>query len=99
MNVSLPQLAARLKALPGKIGRHVIFHGAELIRNKAQRDAPVDTGDLRQSIHIKRSGDFRALVRTDVPYAEWNELHNPRNAFFMRGAISALERISLRNIR
>lgn len=39
------------------------------IANEAKQRAPVETGTLRRSLHVEETGDLRAEVGTDLPYA------------------------------
>ena len=101
MATSLSSLGRILGQLPKKIGAQVVNSAALFLKREVRKNVPVDTGRLKRSVHIVRSSDFRTIVRTDVPYAEWNELYNPRRAFFAKRAVQALgrHRINLGRVR
>ena len=90
MNVGLSSLGRILGQIPKKIGAQVINGAALFLKREVRKNVPVDTGRLRRSVHIVRSSDFRTIVRTDVPYAEWNEKFNRTHSYFGKRAVQAL---------
>lgn len=46
--------------------------GAEIVKDEAQAIAPVDTGELRDSIHVEEDGDNASVV-ADAPHAVFVE--------------------------
>ena len=65
---------------------------AQAIRTEAVKNAPVDTGRLRQSIGVKRVGDGHYRVGTNVLYAPYVEFGTRymRAQPFMRPAVEKL---------
>lgn len=62
------------------------------LRNEAVQRCPVDTGRLRQSIGVKRIGEGRYRVGTNVTYAPYVEFGTRRTRAqpFMRPAVEAV---------
>ena len=63
------------------------------LRNDARQEAPVDDGDLRRSIKVKRRRIFQGRVRSDViverkafywRFVEYGTNKMPENPFFTR---------------
>lgn len=61
--VGFKELADKLKRLPQKVARNglraAVSAGAAVIRNEARDMAPVDTGEMKKDIQIKRERDDR----------------------------------------
>lgn len=70
------ELAEKLKKLGPKVAknglRRAVSKGAAVVRNSARKRAPVDTGEMRRDIQIKRkrdvqgSGNFAAIYEVFV---------------------------------
>ena len=76
----LKELAEFMKQLPEKLQKNVmrgaLRAGAKVLEAEAKRGAPVDDGDLRESIRIStrnQKGVVTASVKTDDFKAKWNE--------------------------
>lgn len=75
----LVELQARAKKLPNKIDEALargVNQAAGIVEGSAKRNCPVDTGNLRNSLHITKQAtpsDAKAMVGTNVEYAPYVE--------------------------
>lgn len=76
----LKELAEFMKQLPEKLQKNVmrgaLRAGAKVLEAEAKRGAPVDEGNLKESIRIStrnQKGVVTASVKTDDFKAHWNE--------------------------
>ena len=75
----LASLEAKAKNLPDKVAEALargVNQAAGLVEGSAKRNCPVDTGNLRNSLHIMSHAipkDARAVVGTNVEYAPYVE--------------------------
>lgn len=74
--LGVPELVARF-ARDAEVGiaaaGAAAFATAEEVAAIAQSIVPVDTGNLRDSIHAVKEGDMKAAVVTEVEYAPYVE--------------------------
>lgn len=77
------EAASRLAEVADSIERGVgdaLREVAELIVSEAQSNAPVDTGFLRDSIHVAEESDTSVSVVADAEYAAYVEYGTSRMA-------------------
>lgn len=67
------ELAEKLKQLGPRVAKNglraAVSSGAAVIRNEARSRAPVDTGEMRKDIHIKREKDARGGETVAAKYS------------------------------
>lgn len=74
----------------------VIDKASAVCEAEAKQDCPVDTGNLRASIHTNR-GDLTNTVGTDVeyaPYVEYGTYKMGAQPFMQPGADAAAQRLN-----
>lgn len=67
---------------------------ANIVTSVGQQNAPVDTGELRGSIHVDTLQDFTAIVVAEAPYAVFQEEGTSRGVpavNFMEEGMAAAE--------
>lgn len=92
----LPELQRFLDQLPAKleanIVRSALRQGANVLRDEAKQNVPVQSGALRNSLKVStrlRQGVASASVRTKVFYARWIEYGTKAHAIAAKdGALS-----------
>jgi len=74
------ELQAFLNTLPAKVEKNImrsaLRQGANVIKDEAKAQVPVDQGDLEKSIRVStrsRRGEVKAIVKTDDYKAKWVE--------------------------
>jgi HK97 gp10 family phage protein len=67
------ELAEKLKQLPKKVAknglRRAVSSGAAIVRNAARKRAPVDTGEMKRDIMMKREKDKQGSGTTGAVYS------------------------------
>lgn len=67
------ELAEKLKQLPTKVAknglRRAVSSGAAIVRNDARKRAPVDTGEMKRDIMMKREKDKQGGGTTGATYS------------------------------
>ena len=69
----LPAKIARLVEERERLARRDLLQAAETARQAAQEAAPVDTGELRDSIRVTEIADGAFVVEPDTDYAAIQE--------------------------